>query len=47
MRAEIAKFHSPVIDDLRAFQASDPSRVGFLLQEMVGGVLPHRAVLPP
>jgi len=36
MRAEIARFHSPDVDDLVAYQPADPVDVGFLLQILVG-----------
>ncbi len=36
MRAEIARFHSPDVDDLSAFRPEDPEDVGFLLQVLAG-----------
>jgi hypothetical protein len=36
MKAEIARFHSPDVEDLGGFRPDDPEHVGFLLQVLVG-----------
>lgn len=36
MKAEVTRFHSPDIDDLRGFMPDDARNVGFLLQVMAG-----------
>ena len=36
MKAEIARFHSPDVDDLFGFEPPDPDDVGILLQVMAG-----------
>ena len=36
MRAQIKRFHSPDVSDLRAYRPADPQDFAFLLQVMVG-----------